>query len=193
MAVVDEVIAFWLTEVGPKGWYSGGDALDATIRERYLPLWQSAYDCGLRSWLTRPRGVLAYLIVTDQFPRNMFRSDAQAFATDAMALRTAKQAIDQKTDLKVGEPERQFFYMPLMHSECLTDQDRSVRMMLTRMPETGASNLLHAKAHREIIRKFGRFPYRNDAFGRESTEDENRFINQGGYGRLVKSLGENAR
>jgi len=193
MAIVDEVIAFWMTEVGPKGWYSGGDALDAKIRERYLPLWQTAHDHGLHAWLTRPRGMLAYLIVTDQFPRNMFRGDAQAFATDAMALRTAKQAIDQKADLKVGEPERQFFYMPLMHSECLTDQDRSVRMMLTRMPETGASNLLHAKAHREIIRRFGRFPYRNDAFARKSSEDESRFITEGGYGQIMKSLSEDAR
>jgi len=184
----EEVIAFWLDEVGPDGWYAGGEELDARIRERFEALWKKARAGGLHDWLTSPRGMLAYLILTDQFPRNMFRGEARAFATDTMARAEAKLAIDHGFDKKVPEPARQFFYLPLMHSECLTDQDRCVRLMLTRMPETGAENLLHAKAHREVIRRFGRFPYRNEALSRGFSEGEREFVREGGYGRTLEKL-----
>jgi uncharacterized protein (DUF924 family) len=90
--------------------------------------------------------------------------------------------------LKIDEPARQFFYLPLMHSENLCDQDRCVRLMLDRMPIHGASNLLHARAHREVIRKFGRFPYRNTALGRSSTVTETDYVSGGGYGATVEAL-----
>jgi len=184
----EDVIAFWLDEVGPEQWYASDEALDARIRERFEGLWEKARAGGLHDWLTSPRGMLAYLILTDQFPRNMFRGEARAFATDANARAEAKLAIDHGFDKRVPEPERQFFYLPLMHSECLTDQDRCVRLMLTRMPETGASNLLHAKAHREVIRRFGRFPFRNEALSRSSSPEERNFVQEGGYGRTVEKL-----
>lgn len=188
MQTPDEVLRFWLEEVGPKGWYIGGAALDDDIRTRFETLWQEALDDGLHEWLTQPRTALAYLLLTDQFPRNMFRGEARAFSTDPMARKAAKHAIDREFDMRVEEPERQFFYLPLMHSECLTDQDRCARLMLTRMPETGADNLLHAKAHREVIRRFGRFPFRNDALARCSSEDERTFLAEGGYPAIVKAL-----
>lgn len=184
----DVVNAFWLEEIAPSGWYKGGADLDDAIRLRFSDLWQEAHDGGLREWLIKPQSTLAYLILTDQFPRNMFRGTSQAYATDALARAAAKQAIHHKCDMRVGEPERQFFYLPLMHSECLTDQDRCVRLMLTRMPETGAENLLHAKAHREVIRQFGRFPFRNDALARDFSSEERDFITEGGYGRTVEAL-----
>lgn len=184
----EEVNAFWLEEVGSANWYTGGEALDTKIRERFEPLWEEARAGGLHDWLCTAEGTLAYLILTDQMPRNMFRDDARAFATDEMSRAAAKLAIDQGFDMKVPEPQRQFFYMPLMHSECLTDQDRCVRMMLTRMPETGAGNLLHAKAHREVIRRFGRFPYRNTALSRGFAECEREFVEQGGYRNTLEKI-----
>jgi uncharacterized protein (DUF924 family) len=130
-------------------------------RERFLPLWEAARKGKLDRWQISPEGVMAFIIVTDQFPRNMFRDDKRAYCTDDIARRMAEQAIHRRWDLRLPEPERQFFYLPLMHSENRTDQDRCVRLILTRLPETGRENLLHARAHREVIRRFGRFPYRN--------------------------------
>lgn len=188
MSTVEEVIAFWLDEVGPEGWYAQDDALDAQIRDRYQPLWEKARAARLCNWASCPKGCLAYLIVTDQFPRNMFRNDPRAFATDELARKVAARACHLRFDGQVDEPARQFFYLPLMHSESQMDQDRAVRMFLLRMPKTGAQNLLHARAHRAVIREFGRFPYRNNALGRETTSAEQTFLTDGGYGLAVRRL-----
>ncbi|HDR29509.1 DUF924 family protein [Rhodovulum sp.] len=188
MARREEIIEFWLNEVGPDGWYKADPEVDAAITERFKPDWEAAHAGALHDWPTNPSGALAFLILTDQFPRNMFRGDWRAFATDALARAASKQAIDLNFDTRCPEPERQFFYMPLMHSECLMDQDRCVRMMLTRMPQTGADNLLHAKAHRELIRKFGRFPFRNEALHRGSSPEEIAFLDGGGYAACVEQL-----
>ena len=188
MANPDEILSFWLDEAGPKGWYEGGEALDRKIRDRFLETYKKATQGGLSLWLTYASGTLAYIILTDQFSRNMFRGTAQAFETDGIARAAAKVAITRGWDLKIDEPARQFFYMPLVHSECLSDQDRAVRLILSRMPETGAGNLLHAKAHREVIRRFGRFPNRNEALGRESSPSEASFLANGGYGATVEAL-----
>ena len=184
----NDVLEFWLDEVGPKGWYDASDALDATIRERFLDTWNISRQGGLSFWMTYPSGALAYLILTDQFSRNMFRGSAKAFATDAKALAVAKTCISKGWDMKMEEPARQFFYMPLMHSENLCDQERCIRLMCERMPETGAANMLHARAHREVIRQFGRFPYRNDALDRPTTQTEALYVQTGGYGQTVRQL-----
>ena len=183
-----DVLAFWLDEVGPKGWYNADAALDETIRERFGETWELGRRGGLSSWLAHASDTLAFLIVMDQFPRNMFREDSRAFATDKVALAAAKCAVNKGWDMRVEEPQRQFFYLPMMHSENLCDQDRCVRLMLTRMPETGAPNLLHAKVHREVIRRFGRFPYRNAALSRKSTLPEQAFSEEGGYGAILQKL-----
>ncbi|GGE16751.1 Uncharacterized conserved protein, DUF924 family [Gemmobacter megaterium] len=183
-----EVLDYWLGELGPEGWYAGGEELDAGIRDRFGDLWQAAADGGLDHWTEGPAGVLAFIVVTDQFPRNMWRGSAKAFSTDAMALAAARKAIAAGWDMEVPEPERQFFYLPFMHSEDLADQEECIDLMVERMPETGASNVLHARAHTEIIRRFGRFPYRNAAFGREMTADEQAFLDGGGYMSVVESL-----
>lgn len=182
------VLGYWLDEVGPEGWYDEDEALDAAIRERFAPIWAHAMEGALALWLTHPSGALAYVILTDQFPRNMWRDQGRAFASDGVALTAAKAAIDRRWDLRIDEPARQFFYLPLMHSERLPDQERCVRLMLTRMPQTGASNLLHAKAHREVIRRFGRFPHRNAALGRADTPAEAAFLAAGGYGAVVREI-----
>ena len=184
------ILSCWLDEVGPEGWYDAEEARDDAIRARFAPMWEHAMEGALALWLTHPTGSLAYLVLTDQMPRNMWRGTARAFASDRVALAAAKAAIDRDWDLRVDEPARQFFYVPLMHSECLPDQERCVRLMHTRMPETGAANLLHAKAHREVIRRFGRFPDRNAALDRADTAAEAEFLAQGGYGSAVRALQE---
>tara|TARA_R110000851_G_scaffold213674_2_gene366228 strand:- start:362 stop:970 length:609 start_codon:yes stop_codon:yes gene_type:complete len=148
MVTPDDVLRFWLDEVGPAGWYKASETLDAEVRERFLAAWQNAREGAYGLWLTYPNGMLAYVILTDQFPRNMFRDDARAFATDQQALAAGKVAINRGWDLRIDEPARQFFYLPLMHSENLCDQERCVRLMCERMPEHGAQNLTHARASR---------------------------------------------
>jgi uncharacterized protein (DUF924 family) len=138
--------------------------------------------------LTYPSGALAYIILADQFSRNMFRGQDKGFSSDTVALAASKSAINQKWDLRVDEPARQFFYLPLMHSENLIDQDRCVRLLKERMCDGGGQNLLHARAHREVIRNFGRFPERNSALSRKSSQAETDFIRDGGYGSLFQNL-----
>jgi uncharacterized protein (DUF924 family) len=182
-----EIVTFW-EEVGPRGWYAVDPALDRAIRDRFLEVWVNATRGDYRDWLSAPRGALGYLILTDQFPRNMFRDEGRAFATDRRARDAAIIAVQRNWDLHLPEPIRQFFYLPFMHAETTADQDRSVRLIIARMPETGRDNLLHARAHREVIRRFGRFPYRNAALGRATTPAEQAFLDGGGYGAIVREL-----
>lgn len=184
----EDILKFWLDEVGEKGWYLADDALDETIVTRFKETWDAACEGKFSLWLTYPSGTLAYIILMDQFPRNMFRGTGEAFFSDRMALSAAKNAIQKKWDLKIDEPARQFFYLPLMHSENLCDQERCVRLMKERMPKNGASNMLHARAHREVIRLFGRFPYRNEVLLRNSTAPEKDYVTAGGYGTTVRNL-----
>lgn len=184
----EEVLAFWLDLAGVDAWYAEDAALDAEIRDKFLTTWEKATEGALSLWLTYPSGSLAYIILTDQFSRNMFRGSGKAFSTDRLALAAAKAAIHKRWDMRIDEPARQFFYLPLMHSENLSDQDRCVRLMCERLPETGGSNLFHARAHREVIREFGRFPYRNAALDRASTKAEAAYVSSGGYGETVRVL-----
>jgi len=123
-------------------------------------------------------------------PRNMFRDSCEAFATDRAALAAAKSAIAKGWDLRVDPPARVFFYMPLEHSENLSDQDRAVRLISERMGDP--TFLLHARAHREVIRQFGRFPHRNACLGRKTTSSEQAFLDRGGYGEILRELQEAA-
>ncbi|MCR9126105.1 MAG: DUF924 domain-containing protein [Rhodobacteraceae bacterium] len=188
MASPDEVLKYWLDDLGPARWYEQNDALDAEIRDRFQSAWEQAAQGSFSLWLTYPTGALAYIVLTDQFPRNMFRGSHLAFATDRAALAAAKSAIHRAWDMRIDEPARQFFYLPLMHSENLCDQERCVRLLHERMPKHGASNLLHARAHREVIRQFGRFPYRNAALSRVTTSNEQTYVANGGYGQTVQQL-----
>ncbi len=183
-----EVLDFWLTEVGPDGWYSADDALDAICRDRFLEVWQAALDGGLEHWVDGAIGTLAYLVVCDQFARNMHRGNAASFATDAQARAAARMALQNGWDMDAPEPERQFFYMPLMHSEDLSDQALCVQLFTNKMPETGADQVIHARAHEAVIARFGRFPFRNQALGRESSAEELKFMAEGGYPTIVNTL-----
>ena len=176
-----QINAFWLDEVGEKQWFKGSPELDGAIRTRFGTAWEQADSLATR-WAGSAEGVLAALILTDQFPRNMFRDNARSFATDKLARRVATAAIDAGLDMATPEPARQFFYTPFMHSEEMGDQNRSVALFEERMP---GDNLRHAHLHREVIRRFGRFPWRNDPLGRETSPQERAFLDTGGYAALV--------
>jgi uncharacterized protein (DUF924 family) len=186
-----EVLEFWLHEVGPKGWFAGGDQIDALCRDRFAELWQAAHEGGLEHWVDGTVGTLAYLIVTDQFPRNIHRGTALAFATDARALAAAKKAVAEGWDMNAPEPERQFFYMPFEHSEDPADQKLAVQYLTERLA-SDPEMALHARAHQEVIRRFGRFPTRNEQLGRVSTPEEQAYLDAGGYMAVVKALQSHA-
>lgn len=188
IATPEDVRRFWLETLTPKDWYIAKDEVDAEITARFLPTWEAARDGKCADWLTSAEDVLAFLILCDQFPRNMFRGQAAAFATDAISLAATRLAIDNGWDLQIAEPARQFIYMPLMHSEDLEDQDKAIALFETRMPDTGAANHDHCLAHRWVIATFGRFPYRNAALGRASTPEEAAFLEAGGYGHAVRRI-----
>lgn len=192
MTLAQEIVQYWINEVGPKGWYMGGEELDTQIRERFEKHWFEAMEGAYGPWLMDAEGTLAYLILTDQFPRNMFRGDARSFASDPLARAAAKQAIAQGWDQKVDAQSRQFFFLPLMHSENLVDQDRSVELFRTRM-DGDQGNIIHAEAHRAVIRDFGRFPYRNEALGRKTTQAEQKFLDAGAYASLVKRMSDGVK
>jgi uncharacterized protein (DUF924 family) len=191
MADPVEVLEFWLHEIGPKGWYAGGDAIDTVCRERFADIWQAAHDGGLEHWVDGTVGTLAYLIVTDQFPRNIHRGSPLAFATDAKALAAAKTAVAAGWDMNAPEPERQFFYMPFEHSEDPADQVLAVKYLTERLA-SDPEMALHARAHQEVIARFGRFPTRNAALGRISSPEEQAYLDEGGYAAVVNRLKSHA-
>ncbi len=178
---------FWVKEIGPKGWYNGPPELDEMIRNRFMADWEVARDGGYPDWTETASGSLAYLILTDQFPRNMFRDDARAFETDPMARNVATLAIRNDFDLQVGNVAQEFFYLPFEHSENLADQLLCETYISTRMDNYEVS-LLHARVHQEIIRQFGRFPYRNTALGRDTTDAEQEFLDQKGYQGILQAM-----
>ena len=155
---IEKVLSFWLNEVGPQGWLKPDINVDVKAEHAFGDLWKRGADGDLSSWICTPDGCLALIILLDQFPRAMFRGTGQAYGSDPTALAVAKRAIVMGHDLKLPEPQRQFFYLPLMHSESLMDQERCVRLMSLRLPKADAEMLAHARAHRDIIRQFGRFP-----------------------------------
>jgi uncharacterized protein (DUF924 family) len=171
-----DVLAFW-REAGPARWFRKDDAFDADFRQGFLPLHEAAASGRLGPWSGHAEGALALVILLDQFPRNAFRRTARMYATDAMARRVAHPAIDAGFDRQVDAPLRQFFYLPLMHSEQLADHDRCVR--LSRV--LGGESERYALHHREIIERFGRFPHRNAVLGRTSTAAEEAFLAEGGF------------
>lgn len=182
MADVDEatpaaVLAFW-REAGEERWYKRDDAFDAELRHRYLDLWRKAAHGELSSWETSDDGALALVIVLDQFPRNLFRGDAQAYSTDANAREVAQRAIDRGADARIDPALRQFLYLPFMHSEEIADQLRCVELF---RDTDNAENLEYAELHADIIRRFGRFPHRNRALGRMTTSEEQAFLDAGGF------------
>jgi uncharacterized protein (DUF924 family) len=176
-----EVLEFWRA-AGPSKWFAKEDGFDAEIRGRFEPLHFAAARGELAGWAETAEGALALLLTVDQFPRTLFRGSAHAFATDPMARTVAEAAIDRGFDRAVEPALRPFFYLPFEHSERLEDQERSVALCEALLRDTGdADTLKWALLHRDLIARFGRFPHRNAAFGRESTPAEADYMANGGF------------
>lgn len=178
IATPADVLAFW-REAGRDRWYRRDDAFDAEIRNRFLATWQKAAAGEMSSWEASEDGALALTIVLDQFPRNLFRGDAKAFASDALAREVAGRAIARGIDARTDPGLREFLYLPFEHSENLDDQQRC--MALFRQYDCHPDNLRYAEDHADIIRRFGRFPHRNRVMGRETTAEEQAFLDAGGF------------
>jgi uncharacterized protein (DUF924 family) len=170
------IVSFW-REAGPKRWFAKDDAFDAEIRRRFLAAHEAAARGDLAGWEATPEGALALLILLDQFPRNMFRGSARAFATDPQARAVASRAILNGHDSHFDEM-RTFFYLPFQHSEDLADQERCITFY---QAARDAEGLKWAELHADIIRRFGRFPHRNAALGRTTTPEERAFLDSGGF------------
>jgi uncharacterized protein (DUF924 family) len=167
-----QIVSFW-RDAGPDTWFEEDESFDQAIRSRFLSTYEAAANGELAVWEDSAVGALALLLLLDQFPRNMFRGNARAFAADALARAVADRALergfDQATDLAL----RPFFYLPFMHSESPIDQDRSVRLYEAL---GDAEQLRYAREHRDVVQRFGRFPARNRALGRATTPAEQAFL-----------------
>jgi uncharacterized protein (DUF924 family) len=171
-----EVVAFW-EGAGPALWFAKDDGFDRRFRERFLALHEAAARRELDGWNATPAGALALMILLDQFPRNAFRGTSRMYATDAAARTLADAAIAAGHDRFVAVDMQAFFYLPLGHSERLADQDRAVELC----GRLGGRNLQQAEHHRDIVRRFGRFPHRNAILGRPTTKAEAEYLANGGY------------
>jgi uncharacterized protein (DUF924 family) len=170
---VNNVLQYWFGELTFDDWFTRKDQTDRTITERFLSLYRSLVKAVPREAYGEPRAALATIIVLDQFPRNMFRGKAEAFATDDLALELARNALDRQFDAALDERMRHFLYMPFMHSEVLADQERCVSLFKSL---GNGESARYAIEHRDIIARFGRFPHRNKVLGRGSTPGELAFL-----------------
>jgi len=170
----DDTVGFW-REAGPARWFAKDNAFDAQFRHRFENAHHAAARRELDGWADTATGSLALLILLDQFPRNSYRGSAHMYATDGLARHFARRALDAGHDAEVEAALRSFCYLPFMHSEDPADQDLSLRLQLQLEPNDFAVH------HRDIIRRFGRFPHRNHLLGRDSTAEEAAFLAGGGF------------
>ncbi|HEY1962819.1 MAG TPA: DUF924 family protein [Rhizomicrobium sp.] len=170
-----DVIRFWTEEVGEARWFDPDAALDVEIARRFGESYALARNGKLSDWENSAEGALALLLLLDQFPRNMFRGKAEAFATDAKAHAIAERAIARGFDREIPPPLRCFFYLPFTHTERIADQERGVVLIAERLGKN-SKDYGYAVLHRDAIAKFGRFPGRNVALKRQSTREELEYL-----------------
>jgi len=172
-----DVLSFW-QQAGYDKWFNKDDAFDAAVSDRFRATYEAAAAGRLTDWEKTPESALALIILLDQFPRNMFRGSPKSWATDPMARDVTKQALAKGFDKKVPPELQTFFYLPLMHSEKIDDQKLCVELYKALGDE---NSLKYAELHEDIIRRFGRFPHRNPVLGRETTAEEQAFLDEGGF------------
>jgi uncharacterized protein (DUF924 family) len=177
IAEPSDVLAFWRA-AGEDKWFKKDAAFDNDIRARFIDTYEAAAAGALAGWEETAERALALTIVLDQFPRNMFRGSARTFAADPLARAVVGRALARGFDRETPLPDRQFFYLPFEHSELLADQERCCALFAA----TGDADLLKwAQLHADIIRRFGRFPHRNALLGRITTQEEQAFLDGGGF------------
>jgi uncharacterized protein (DUF924 family) len=175
------IVDFW-RHAGPARWFGKSDAFDAGLRTRFEAAHHAAARGELDAWAATAEGALALLLLLDQFPRNLYRGSAHSYATDGKALAIARAAIDAGHDMQTEAALQMFFYLPFEHSEDLADQHRAVALFEALCERLGERELMQwATLHRDIIVRFGRFPHRNAALGRETTAEERAFLESGGF------------
>jgi uncharacterized protein (DUF924 family) len=173
----EDILKFWFVELTPAQWWKKDEQLDLIIKQRFAEIYSKASLGELYQWRETARGRLAEIIILDQFSRNMFRNTAQAFATDAMALTLSQEAVKNGDDQVLEAVEKSFLYMPFMHSESAVIHEVAQRLF----NDLGLQgNMDSEKQHFDIIKKFGRYPHRNQILWRESTEQEMDFLEQPG-------------
>ena len=172
----EDVVRFW-TEAGEALWFARDDGFDDRFRTQFLAAHELAAAGLLGAWEETAQGALALLILLDQFPRNCFRGEARAFASDAQALSVADRALARGFDCEVEERLRTFFYLPYEHSERLADQERALDLFRP----MGGEVWEYARLHHDVIIRFGRFPHRNSVLGRRMTEAEQAYLDGGGF------------
>lgn len=187
---IKQILSFWFDDPETsKKWFGGGDSFDEEIRTRFGELVTQARADKLDHWTESPQGSLALILLLDQFPRNIYRSSEQAHASDAKACQVAVSSIAREFDQHVANLHALFFYLPLMHDETVVSQIACIALseaLVARCQlredhfarDYVSRSIMHAKGHRDTIVKFGRFPKRNDILGRESTEEEKRFLEE---------------
>lgn len=191
MKGIREVLDFWFDPASKAQWFEPDAAFDRAVAARLGDLHRRAADGDLDAWQSCAEGCVALCILLDQAPRGLFRGDARAFATDAKALAVAKRALAEGFDRELPVEQRQFLYLPLMHSEHLADQEQCVALYEA---EELRHNLHHAVEHADIIRRFGRFPHRNSALGRPSSAEEEAYLRDGGkqFGQVAPAVAASA-
>lgn len=172
-----DVLDFWF-RAGPEKWFARDDAFDDEIRRRFASLVAAAAGGACDRWAEKPHSALALILLLDQFPRNLCRGSADAFAADAKARAIADAAIGRCFDRAYPTSVKKFFYLPFEHSEDIADQQRCIDLMMACGDQDG---LFWAFQHMELIRRFGRFPHRNEVLGRDTTEAERAFLQAGGF------------
>ena len=169
----NEIISFWFSPQVRPLWFNSTPEFDNELKQNYSELFDRAANGELTDWQESPQGCLALVIILDQFPLNIYRGQAKSFTTEALAINVVDKAIENRFDQSLNDEQKAFLYMPLMLSENINDQDRSVELF----EKAGLKeNLKFAKHHREIIRRFARFPHRNAILNRENTAEEIEYL-----------------
>ena len=176
--VIDDVLDFWLAEGMDRKWFFKDPVFDREVIEKLGPLYERASADELDHWADTAKGCLALCILLDQAPRNLFRNDPKTFATDKKALEIAKKVVNKGWHTELPQRERNFIFLPFEHSEDLAMQEKSLE--LYQDMDENPDWLIYAQKHEVIIRRFGRFPHRNEVLGRESTSEEIEFLKQPG-------------
>jgi len=174
-ATPSDVVTFW-RGAGYETWFTRNDAFDAEFRERFLEAHFASARRELEHWMDNADGALALAILLDQLPRNVFRKSAHAYATDPLARHYAARAVDAGFDRQIDPALRVFFYMPFEHSEDIVDQQRSLALA----GALDGNYMKYAQLHHDAIARFGRFPHRNRELGRETTAEEQAYLDAGG-------------
>jgi uncharacterized protein (DUF924 family) len=183
-----EILNFWFGREDEPGygefrnvWFQKDEDFDREVQTRFREDHERAANGDLDEWRDEARSALALVILLDQFPRNIFRGDAQTHATDAKAQEVSEHAIERALDRELPAFQRMFLYMPFMHSESIEAQRRSVELFQRLRDEPGGPDVVsYAIGHRDIVERFGRFPHRNDILGRQTTPEEAEFLTQPG-------------